>query len=125
MERIFTPEAPKPAGPYSQAVVHGGLVFVAGQVPLDPNTGKPCGDTIEEQSERALLNLEAVLRASGSSLDQLLRVTVFLASMDDFPRFNRVYEQILGEARPARTTVEAGGLPLGLRVEVDAIGAVV
>lgn len=125
MERIFTPDAPRPAGPYSQAVVHGGLVFVAGQVPLDPGTGKPCGDTIEEQSERTLLNLEAVLRASGSGLEQLLRVTVFLASMDDFPRFNRVYERILGEARPARTTVEAGGLPLGLKVEVDAIAAVV
>jgi 2-iminobutanoate/2-iminopropanoate deaminase len=125
MERIFTPDAPKPAGPYSQAVVHGGLAFVAGQVPLDPGTGKACGETIEDQSERVLRNLEAVLRAAGSGFDQLLRVTVFLASMDDFPRFNRVYERMLGEARPARTTIEAGGLPLGLKVEIDAIAAVV
>ncbi len=125
MEHIFTPDAPKPAGPYSQAVVHGGLVFVAGQVSVDPKTGRPCGETIEEQSERVLQNLEAVLRASGSGLNQLLRVTVFLAHMEDFARFNGVYERVLGGARPARTTVEAGGLPLGLKVEVDAIAAVV
>jgi 2-iminobutanoate/2-iminopropanoate deaminase len=125
MERIFTPDAPKPAGPYSQAIVHGGLVFVAGQVSIDPHTGRPCGETIEEQSEQVLRNLEAVLRASGSGLGELLRVTVFLAQMEDFPRFNRVYERVLGDARPARTTVQAGGLPLGLQVEVDAIAAVV
>jgi 2-iminobutanoate/2-iminopropanoate deaminase len=125
MERIFTPDAPKPAGPYSQAIVHGGLVFVAGQVSIDPQTGRPFGETIEEQSERVLKNLEAVLRASGSGLGELLRVTVFLAHMEDFGRFNRVYEQALGDARPARTTVQAGGLPLGLKVEVDAIAAVV
>jgi 2-iminobutanoate/2-iminopropanoate deaminase len=125
MERIFTPDAPKPAGPYSQAVVHGGLAFLAGQVPLDPKTGKPSGETIEEQSEQVLRNLEAVLTASGSGFDQLLRVTVFLASMDDFPRFNQVYERMLGASRPARTTVEAGALPLGLKVEIDAIAAVI
>ena len=125
MEYIFTPDAPKPAGPYSQAVVHGGLVFVAGQVSIDPKTGRPCGETIEEQSERVLQNLDAVLRASGSGLNQLLRVTVFLAHMEDFARFNGVYERVLGAARPARTTIEAGGLPLGLKVEIDAIAAVV
>jgi 2-iminobutanoate/2-iminopropanoate deaminase len=123
MEAIFTPEAPKPVGPYSQAIVHGGLVFASGQVALDARTGKVRGETIEEQTEVVLRNLEAVLRAADSGLDRLLRVTVFLAKMSDFGRFNPVYERILGDARPARTTVEAGGLPLGLKVEVDAIAA--
>jgi 2-iminobutanoate/2-iminopropanoate deaminase len=123
MQHISTPNAPRPVGPYSQAVVHGGLVFVSGQVALDPETGSVRGSTIEEQTERALRNVEAVLTAAGSSLDRLLRVTVFLARMDEFPRFNRAYEQVLGGARPARTTVEAGALPMGLRVEVDAIAA--
>ena len=123
MEPIFTPEAPKPVGPYSQAIVHGGLVFASGQVALDARTGKARGETIEEQTEVVLRNLEAVLRAADSGLDRLLRVTVFLAQMSDFGRFNPVYERILGDARPARTTVQAGGLPLGLKVEVDAIAA--
>jgi 2-iminobutanoate/2-iminopropanoate deaminase len=123
IETIFTPEAPKPVGPYSQAVVHDGLVYVAGQVSLEPETGRVIGETIEEQTEQVLRNLEAILRAAASGLDRVLRVTVFLARMDEFPRFNRVYEQMLGDARPARTTVQAGGLPLGLKVEVDAIAA--
>lgn len=124
MEPVFTPDAPKPVGPYSQAVVHGGLVFVSGQVALDATTGKIRGETIEEQAETALGNLEAILTAAGSGVDRLLRVTVFLSSMAEFGRFNAVYERALGGARPARTTVEAGGIPLGLKVEVDAIAAV-
>lgn len=124
IERVQTETAPRPVGPYAQAVVCGGLVFVSGQVALDPKTGRPRGETIEEQSELALANLGAVLRAAGSGVDRLLRVTVFLADMGDFGRFNPVYERFLGPARPARTTVQAGGLPLGLRVEVDAIAAV-
>ena len=123
MERIFTEQAPRPVGPYSQAIVHGDLVFVAGQVALDPASGKVRGETIEEQTRQTLENLDAVLRASRSGLDRLLRVTVFLSDLDEFSRFNRVYEQMLGDARPARTTVQAGGLPLGLKVEVDAIAA--
>ena len=123
MERIFTEEAPRPVGPYSQAIVHGDLVFVAGQVALDPASGKVRGETIEEQTRQTLENLDAVLRASRSGLDRLLRVTVFLSDLDEFSRFNRVYEQMLGDARPARTTVQAGGLPLGLKVEIDAIAA--
>jgi 2-iminobutanoate/2-iminopropanoate deaminase len=123
MERVFTADAPKPVGPYSQAIRHGGLVFVSGQVALDPTTGKIRGETIEEQTEVAIRNLEAILRAAGSGLDRLLRVTVFLARMSDFGRFNSVYERILGDARPARTTVEASRLPLDLKVEIDAIAA--
>ncbi|MEE8558669.1 MAG: Rid family detoxifying hydrolase [Myxococcota bacterium] len=123
MEQIFTEEAPRPVGPYSQAIVHGGLVFVAGQVALDPASGKVRGETIEEQTRQTLENLDAVLRASRSGLGRLLRVTVFLSDLGEFSRFNRVYEQMLGGARPARTTVQAGGLPLGLKVEVDAIAA--
>ena len=123
MEHVFTPKAPRPVGAYSQGVVHGGLVFVSGQVALDPETGAVQGSTIEEQTERVLRNVEAVLTAAGSSFDQLLRVTVFLAKLEEFSRFNRVYEGILGGARPARTTVGAAALPMGLKIEVDAIGS--
>lgn len=121
MEHIFTEEAPKPVGPYSQAVVHNGVVYLAGQVAIDPKTGKVRGDTIEEQTEQVLANLAAVLREAGSGWDQVLRVGVYLADMRDFSRFNAVYERVLGGARPARSTLQVGGLPLGLRLEVDAI----
>ena len=123
MEQISTPDAPKPVGAYSQAIVHGGLVFVSGQVALDPGSGSVVGSSIEEQTERVLRNLEAILTAAGSSLDRLLRITVFLSRLDEFARFNRTYERILGGARPARTTVQAGALPMGLKIEVDAIAA--
>lgn len=123
MEQIFTVDAPAPVGPYAQAVVHDGLAYLAGQVALDPRTGRPSGATIEEQTERALANLGAVLVAAGSSWDRVLRVGVYLADMGDFPRFNSIYERVLGGARPARSTVGVGRLPLDLLVEVDAVAA--
>ncbi len=123
MEYISTQEAPAPVGPYSQAVLHDGVVYVAGQVALDPQTGRPRGETIEEQTELALSNLAAILRKAGSSVEKLLRVTVYVADISEFARFNAVYERFLGDARPARSTVQAGALPLGLRVEIDAIAA--
>ncbi len=123
MEHISTEEAPKPVGPYSQAVVHNGVVYLAGQVAIDPKTGKVRGDTIEEQTEQVLANLAAILREAGSGWDQVLRVGVYLADMRDFSRFNAVYERVLGGARPARSTLQVGGLPLGLRLEVDATAA--
>ncbi len=123
MEYISTQEAPAPVGPYSQAVLHDGVVYVAGQVALDPQTGRPRGETIEEQTELALSNLAAILREAGSCVGKLLRVTVYVADISEFARFNAVYERFLGDARPARSTVQAGALPLGLRVEIDAIAA--
>jgi 2-iminobutanoate/2-iminopropanoate deaminase len=100
------------------------VAYLAGQVALDPRTGKVSGEGIEEQTERVLANLAAVLAAAGSSWDRVLRVGVYLTDIADFPRFNAVYERVLGDARPARSTVGVASLPLGLRVEVDAIAAV-
>jgi len=124
IRHVFTDLAPKPVGPYSQAVVHGDVAYLAGQVALDPATGKVRGETIEEQTEQVLANLGAVLAAAGSSWDRVLRTGVFLADMSEFARFNAVYARVLGDARPARSTIAAATLPLGLRVEVDAIAAV-
>lgn len=124
MRIVFTDEAPRPVGPYSQAVVHGGVAYLAGQVALDPKTGKVSGETIEEQTERVLANLGAVLRAAGSDWSRVLRTGVFLADMAEFPRMNAVYARVLGEARPARSTIAAAHLPLGLKLEIDAIAAV-
>lgn len=124
IRHVLTDRAPKPVGPYSQAVVYGGVAYLAGQVALDPATGKVRGETIEEQTEQVLANLGAVLAAAGTSWDRVLRTGVFLADMSEFARFNSVYARLLGDARPARSTIAAATLPLGLRVEVDAIAAV-
>ena len=124
MKHVLTASAPAPVGPYSQAVVHAGVAYLAGQVALDPATGRPSGDTIEAQTERVLANLEAVLTAAGSSWDRVLRVGVYLTDMADFARFNEVYARVLGAARPARSTVQVAGLPAGLLLEIDAVAAV-
>jgi 2-iminobutanoate/2-iminopropanoate deaminase len=99
-------------------------VYLSGQIPLDPASGKLVGDDIEAQTERVLENLRAVLSEAGSSFSRLLRVSVFLIDMREFPRFNAVYARVLGEARPARSTVQVAALPLGARIEIDAIAAV-
>jgi 2-iminobutanoate/2-iminopropanoate deaminase len=124
IRHVFTERAPRPVGPYSQAVVHGGVAYLAGQVALDPATGKVRGETIEEQTEQVLANLSAVLEAAGSDWDHVLRTGVFLADMSEFARFNAVYARVLGSARPARSTIAAATLPLGLKLEIDAIAAV-
>jgi 2-iminobutanoate/2-iminopropanoate deaminase len=124
VERILSKSAPAPVGPYSQAIRHAGVVYLSGQIPLDPATGKLVGDDIEAQTERVLENLRAVLSEAGSGFPQLLRVSVFLIDMREFPRFNAVYARILGDARPARSTVQVAALPLGARIEIDAIAAV-
>jgi 2-iminobutanoate/2-iminopropanoate deaminase len=111
-------------GPYSQAVVHQGVVYLSGQIPIDPATGKLEGGGIEQQTGRVLSNLAAVLAAAGSSWAGVLRVSVYLTDIADFPAFNAVYERVLGGARPARSTVQVAALPLGARIEIDAIAAV-
>jgi 2-iminobutanoate/2-iminopropanoate deaminase len=121
---IFSPSAPAPVGPYSQAIQHAGVVYLSGQIPLDPATGKLVGDDIETQTERVLENLRAVLAAAGAGFEKLVRVSVFLIDMREFPRFNAVYARVLGDARPARSTVQVAALPLGAKVEIDAIAAV-
>jgi 2-iminobutanoate/2-iminopropanoate deaminase len=118
---VATERAPKAIGPYSQAIVSGELVFTAGQVALDPQSGNLVGATVSEQTDQVLKNLAAVLAASGSSLGQVVKTTVFLADMADFAGMNEVYAKHFGGHRPARSTVQAAGLPKGARVEIDAI----
>ena len=124
MQVISTPNAPKAIGPYSQAIVVGDFVFCSGQVALDPATGTLVGDDVAAQTRQALTNLRSVLVAAGSSLDGVVRCTVYLRSMSDFTAMNNVYSDMFGATRPARTTVEVSGLPRDARVEIDAIGVV-
>jgi 2-iminobutanoate/2-iminopropanoate deaminase len=122
MKQVHTRAAPSPVGPYSQAIVHGGLVFVSGQVPLDPATDTLVEGNIEAQTERVLANLSAVLEAAGSSLDRVLRTTVYLVDLKLFPRVNAVYaDHFTRTPQPARVTVQAAALPLGAQIEIDAI----
>ena len=121
---VFTNEAPKPIGPYSQAVVCGDFVFCSGQIGLDPLTGELAGKTAGEQAERALMNLRAVLNTAGSELSHVLKVTVYLKSMKDFDEVNRVYSRHFVDGKPARTMAEVSELPKGALVEIDAIAEV-
>ncbi|MBN1678146.1 MAG: RidA family protein [Candidatus Thermoplasmatota archaeon] len=121
---VYTPEAPKPIGPYSQAVVAGNFVFCSGQLGLDPVTGEISGKTPTEQVERAILNLKAVLLRAGSELSHVVKVTLYLRDMRDFAEVNEVYSRHFIEMKPARTTVEVSQLPKGALVEIDAIAEV-
>ena len=121
LNAVATDKAPKAIGPYSQAIVADGMVYTAGQVALDPQSGELVGTSVAEQTEQALKNISAVLAASGSSLGQVVKTTVYLADMADFAAMNEVYARHFGGHRPARSTVQAAGLPKGARVEIDAI----
>jgi reactive intermediate/imine deaminase len=112
-----------PAGHYSQAIVHNGLVFVSGQLPVDLTTGMPCTGPIADQTRRVLANLRTVLQASGSELDLLLSVTVYLTDVALWGEFNAVYAEELGAHRPARTVVPTGPLRHGFLIEVSAVAA--
>ncbi len=121
MESIRTEHAPAAIGPYSQAVVVGDLVFTAGQIALDPTSGKVVEGGVEAQTARVMKNIAAVLEAAGSSLSQVVKTTVFLTDMADFPAMNKVYAEAFGDHKPARATVAVAGLPLGARVEIEAV----
>jgi 2-iminobutanoate/2-iminopropanoate deaminase len=118
---ISTEKAPKAIGPYSQAVIAGGFAFLSGQIALDPATGGLIEGGVAAQTERVLENIKAVLAASGSSLDDVVKTTVFLKNMSDFPTMNEVYGRYFGDFPPARSTVEAARLPRDVQVEIDAI----
>jgi 2-iminobutanoate/2-iminopropanoate deaminase len=125
LKAIATEGAPAPVGPYSQAIVHAGLVFVSGQIPLDPATGKLVEGEIEAQTERVLESLAAVLAAAGSGLDRVLRTTVYVTDLSLFARVNAVYARFFAaDPAPARATVQVAALPLGAAVEIDAIARV-
>ena len=118
-----TSAAPKPIGPYSQAVAAGGLLFVSGQIPLDAASGNVVEGPIEAQTEQVLRNIMAILKEAKMGAENVVKTTVFLADLADFPRMNEVYERYLGKEPPARSTIQAAGLPRGVRVEIDAIAA--
>jgi 2-iminobutanoate/2-iminopropanoate deaminase len=118
---VSTDKAPGAIGPYSQAIKVGTLVFTAGQIPLDPATGKLVEGDISAQTERVMQNLQAILEASGTSLSRVVKTTCFLTNLDDFAAFNEVYGRYFSENRPARSTVQAGRLPGGANVEVECV----
>ena len=120
---ISTDAAPKAIGPYSQAVRAGSLVFVSGQIPLDPSTGTLVEGDIAAQTHRVFANLRAILEAAGTSLDHVVRATVYLADMNDFASVNEVYGSYFSSPAPARATVQAARLPKDARVEIDVIAA--
>jgi len=121
-EKIETREGPAAIGPYSQAITAGEWVFVSGQIPLDPRTGAMVEGDIAAQTERVMRNLAAILEAAGSSLEKVVKTTVYLANLDDFEAMNRTYAAWFGSGHPpARATIQAGRLPKGARVEIDAI----
>jgi 2-iminobutanoate/2-iminopropanoate deaminase len=123
-EIISTDNAPSAIGPYSQAVKTGNLVFVSGQIPFDPATGEFVSQEVAEQTEQVLKNLSAVLEAAGSSLNNVVKTTVFLADMNDFAAMNDIYAKYFSENKPARATVQAARLPRDARVEIEAIGLI-
>jgi 2-iminobutanoate/2-iminopropanoate deaminase len=120
---VRTEEAPAPfqGAPYSQAIKAGGLVFVSGQLGLEPGHTEMAGDSIAEQTEQVMKNLGAILEAAGSGLDRIVKTTVFLTNLDDFQGMNEVYARYVGETPPARATVEIGRLPSGALVEIEAV----
>ena len=124
MRYITTDRAPAARGHYAQAVVHGGCVYVAGQLPIDPADADRRIEDFESQARQALANLIAIVEATGSSRERILRATVYIADLAHWPAFNRIYAQIMGDHRPARTVVPVGTLHYGYLVEVDAIAAV-
>jgi len=121
---VSTDQSPKAIGPYSQAVVHNSVAYLSGQIPLDPVTNQLVGGDIAVQTERVLENIKALLGACGASLESVLKTTVYLKDMGDFPKMNEIYGRYFAQSPPARATVEAARLPRDVAIEVDAIAAV-
>jgi 2-iminobutanoate/2-iminopropanoate deaminase len=121
---ISSPNAPKAIGPYAQAIAVGNLLFTSGQIPLDPQSGEVVGSDVETQTEQVLKNLMAVLAAADATAENVVKTTVFLADMADFAKMNGVYEKFLGKNPPARSTIQAAGLPRGVRVEIELVAAI-
>ena len=121
---VHTDKAPAAIGPYSQAVIAGNLVFTAGQIALDPATGQIVQGDVTVQTERVMRNLTAVLESAGANWTAVVKTTVYLQDMADFPRVNEVYGRMIGDARPARSTVQVSALPRGVLVEIDAVAVV-
>lgn len=123
-ETVSTDRAPKAIGPYEQAIKVGDFVYTAGQIPIDPKTGNLVAGGIAEQTRQVLENLKAVLEAAGSSLDKVIKATVFLKNIADFAALNEVYGEYLAKAKPARSTVAVADLPRGALVEIDLVAMI-
>ncbi len=124
LQQVQTEDAPQAIGPYSQAIVVDGMVYTAGQIALDPRTKEIVGGGIVEQTERVMQNLRAILETAGASLGSVVKTTVFLSDMGDFAAMNEVYARHFGSHKPARSTVQAAGLPRNVMVEIEAIARV-
>lgn len=123
IKTVYTPEAPKPAGHYSQAVIYNGLIFVAGQLAINPENPKAEAGTIEEQTEQALRNVSAILKAAGSDLSRVLKMTVYVSDINLWGQVNEVYARVMGEHRPARAVVPTRDLHYGYLIEIEAVAA--
>jgi 2-iminobutanoate/2-iminopropanoate deaminase len=123
-KEVKTSKAPKAIGPYSQAIIANGMVFASGQIPIDPSTGKLLNGSIEDQTRLVLTNLKAVLEAAGSSMDKVVKCTVFLDDMNNFSQMNGIYDEFFNPPYPARAAVEVARLPKDVKVEIEAIAIV-
>lgn len=121
VQSIHTDKAPAAIGPYSQGIVANGLLFTAGQIAIDPATGQVVAGDVVVQTERVMANLQAIIVSAGATWADVVKTTVYLHDMADFPRVNEVYAKALGAARPARSTVQVSALPRGVMVEIDAV----
>jgi 2-iminobutanoate/2-iminopropanoate deaminase len=124
IQRIETPNAPKPAGHYSQGVVYNGILYVSGQLSIDPKTGEKKIGSIEEQTEQALNNVHGILKAAGSDWDRVLKMTLYVTDINLWDAVNKVYIRILGEHRPARAVIPTGPLHYGFLIEIEAVAAI-
>jgi 2-iminobutanoate/2-iminopropanoate deaminase len=121
MTSVYTAKAPEPIGPYAQAILCGDMLYLSGQIALDPSTGVLTGNTVEQQTIRVLANIEAILETRGLTCNNIVKNTVYLKSMDDFAAFNAVYDRILCGWKPARSVVEVARLPKNALVEIEAV----
>jgi len=125
IQKLYTPQAPQPIGPYSQAIVVGGhFVYTAGQVAIDPATNQPIEGDIRIQTRQVLKNLEAILKEAGSSMHSVVKTTVFLKDFNDFAAMNEVYAEFFSGSAPARSTVEVARLPRDMKVEIEAVAVI-
>jgi 2-iminobutanoate/2-iminopropanoate deaminase len=125
MREVFSPNAPKPAGHYSQAVIHDTIIYVSGQLPIDPATGQKRLGSIEEQTEQVLKNLAEIIKAAGSDINEVIKTTVYISDIQLWDRVNEVYGKFFGEHRPARAVVPIKNLHFGFDIEIEAIASLI
>ncbi|HKP86290.1 MAG TPA: Rid family detoxifying hydrolase [Blastocatellia bacterium] len=123
IKQVLTDKAPAPGGHYSQAIIHNGLVYVSGQLPIDPATGEKILGPVEAQTEQVLKNISEILKAAGSDLSRVLKMTVYVSDIELWSAVNAVYARVMGQARPARAVVPTGELHYGFKIEIEAIAA--